>query len=139
MGFAPKTREQGVPLRARPDLDGEGPARIPFPENGVDSAITNFAAVPESQSPSKPTAFPQPLWLRRVKLVGVVAICIWLGMTLVALPWTRWWTENSLLLSYPALASVLQRNFVRGVISGIGLIDVWLGVWEAVRYRESRA
>jgi len=138
MGFAPKTREQAVPLHARPDSDGEGSGRIPFPENGVDSALINFAAVPESQSPSNPTAFPKPLWLRRVKLVIAVAFCIELGLILVVLPWTRLWTENSLLLSFPTLRSMLHQNFVRGLISGVGLIDVWLGVWEAVRYRESR-
>jgi formate/nitrite transporter FocA (FNT family) len=76
--------------------------------------------------------------LRRVKLVIAVAFCIELGLILVVLPWTRLWTENSLLLSFPTLRSMLHQNFVRGLISGVGLIDVWLGVWEAVRYRESR-
>lgn len=138
MGFAPKTREQRVPLQACPDLDADGLEHIPFPGNGLDSAATNLAAVPESQPPSKPAAFAEPLWVRRVKLVIGVAFFIELGLILVVLPWTRLWTENSLLLSFPTLRSVLHQNFVRGLISGIGLIDVWLGVSEAIRYREPR-
>lgn len=135
MAFAPKTREHGVPLEACPD--GGGSDRIPFPGNGLDSPAPKLTALPESPPPSKPAAFSEPLWLRRVKLVVAVAFCIELGLILVMLPWTRWWTENSLLFPYPLLRSVLHQNFVRGLISGIGLVDVWLGVWEAVRYRES--
>jgi hypothetical protein len=25
---------------------------------------------------------------------------------------------------------------VRGVITGIGLVDVWIGIWEAVHYKD---
>jgi hypothetical protein len=27
---------------------------------------------------------------------------------------------------------------VKGVITGIGLIDIWIGIWEAVHYRDQR-
>lgn len=78
-----------------------------------------------------------PLWMRRLSLVIFVAFCIELGMVLVVLPWTRIWTENRFLLTYPTLRNALQYNFVRGAISGLGLVDIGLGIWEAVRYRES--
>jgi len=28
---------------------------------------------------------------------------------------------------------------VRGAFSGLGVIDIWLGIWEVVRYREPRS
>jgi hypothetical protein len=31
---------------------------------------------------------------------------------------------------------LMQLGFVRGAVSGLGLLDIWLGVIEAVRYRD---
>jgi hypothetical protein len=31
---------------------------------------------------------------------------------------------------------LIGNNFVRGAISGIGIIDLWIGIWEAVHYRD---
>ncbi len=77
------------------------------------------------------------LWTERVFLVIYVVFCIELGMLLAVLPWTRIWSDNSLLAAYPWLRSIAHDNFMRGVVSGIGLVDIWLGIWEAVHYRES--
>ncbi|MBZ5629782.1 MAG: hypothetical protein LAO06_13050 [Acidobacteriia bacterium] len=76
------------------------------------------------------------IWLHRLSLVIFVIFCIELGMLLSVLPWTRVWTDNSLLAARPAWRAFLQDNFVRGVITGLGLIDIWIGVWETVHYRD---
>ena len=47
------------------------------------------------------------------------------------------WTDNSLLAGFPQVREFLTYDFVRGLISGLGLVDIWMGVAEAVRYRES--
>jgi hypothetical protein len=83
-----------------------------------------------------PPVSSDPLWIRRLKLVLFVLFCIELGMLLAVLPWTRVWTENSLLTAHPDLRSFLQHDFLRGAITGLGLIDIWLGIREAVNYRE---
>lgn len=77
-----------------------------------------------------------PRWLRRLSLVVYVAFCIEIGMLLIVLPWTQVWTENSLLLNRPELKGFLQQGFVRGVVTGFGILDLWLGISEAVHYRE---
>ena len=77
------------------------------------------------------------LWLHRLSLIIFVIFCIELGMLLTVLPWTRVWTENTLVASRPAWRALVQDNFVRGVVTGIGLVDIWIGIWEAVHYRES--
>lgn len=77
-----------------------------------------------------------PAWMQRVSLVVFVVFCIELGILLTVLPWTRVWTENSLLVGYPAIQSFVQQGFVRGIMTGIGLLDIWIGVWEAVHYTE---
>lgn len=90
------------------------------------------ASSPEPQIKVSYTA----IWLHRLSLVIFVIFCIELGMLLSVLPWTRVWTDNSLLAARPTWRALLQDNFVRGVITGLGLIDIWIGVWEAVHYRD---
>jgi len=76
------------------------------------------------------------LWVRRLWLIVFVLFCLEVGIMLTALPWTKIWTENSLLLGHLQLRRFLMRNFVRGLVSGLGLVDIWMGIAEAVRYRE---
>jgi hypothetical protein len=78
------------------------------------------------------------IWARRLSLVIFVVFCVEMGMLLVVLPWTPVWNENSLLLNYPSLRAFAQQNFVRGAITGLGLVDIWMGIWEAVLYREKK-
>lgn len=55
---------------------------------------------------------------------------------LMIVPWRPEWSDNPLLLSYPALRDLVGSGFVRGVVTGLGLINVWIGFWEALQYRE---
>ncbi len=85
-----------------------------------------------------PTPPKRPhLWLQRIWLVVFVLFCLEVGILLIVLPWTRIWTDNSLLLGFPQIREFLMQDFVRGLISGLGLVDIWMGVAEAVRYRET--
>ncbi len=77
------------------------------------------------------------LWGNRLALAVFVLLCLEVGIALTVLPWTRMWTENSLLTGFPQIREFLTYDFVRGLISGLGLVDIWMGVAEAVRYRES--
>lgn len=87
--------------------------------------------MPPRQKPKRPS-----LWVKRLWLIVFVLFCLEIGIILTVLPWTRIWTENSLLLGHPELREFLMRNFVRGLVSGLGLVDIWMGIAEAVRYRE---
>lgn len=86
--------------------------------------------------PAKPPNVPHR-WLQRLWLVVFVLFCLEIGILLTVLPWTSLWTSNSLLIGFPALKEFLSHNFVRGLVSGLGLIDIWMGVAEAVTYRET--
>jgi hypothetical protein len=78
-----------------------------------------------------------PIWLQRLSLFTFVLFCMVVGMTLVVLPWTPQWTQNSLLAPWPGVRAFLQQGFVRGAVSGLGLLDLWFGIWEALHYREA--
>lgn len=79
-----------------------------------------------------------PLWMRRLFLVIYVLFCIEVGGVLFFLPWMPLWLNNNLLAHWPTLRHVLSYGFVRGAISGLGLLDIWFGLAEAINYRERR-
>jgi hypothetical protein len=76
------------------------------------------------------------LWLHRITVLMFVFVCAVVGVLLVILPWRPEWTDNRLLLVFPELRSVVTNGFVRGVCSGLGVLDIWIGFWEAVHYQE---
>ncbi len=96
----------------------------------------SHAATMLSDKPATPRSRGR-IWARRLFMVVLVLFCIELGMALVVLPWLSVWTANSLVQSYPQLQSFLGNYFVRGAFTGLGLIDIWIGVWEAVHYRDN--
>lgn len=55
---------------------------------------------------------------------------------LMIVPWRPEWSENSLLLAYPGIRELISSGFVRGAVTGLGLLNVWIGFWEAIQYRE---
>ncbi|HSM86459.1 MAG TPA: hypothetical protein VLT16_09925 [Candidatus Limnocylindrales bacterium] len=79
-----------------------------------------------------------PVWFQRAFTVVYVLFCMTIGMVLVTLPWTSNWFENGMIARWPAVQQFLQHGFVRGAISGLGLVDIFLGVLEAVNYQERR-
>ena len=95
--------------------------------------------MPEPTSPageSKPRSRAE-IWLQRLKLTIEVIFFIELGMLLVVLPWTQLWSDNSMLVMHPAAQAVVNHGFVRGALTGLGLINIWIGVWDAVHYHEA--
>ena len=138
MDFAPN-REPGrdVPARDNPQQEPsiEPNERGTSPLNTVSR---NFTVIQGQTEPR--AAHPLPLWLRRIMLFIFVAFAVEIGMFLVVVPWYdsgRLWSENSLLLRFPTLRAFLAQDFIRGIVSGIGLVDIWVGIWEAVHYKES--
>ena len=88
----------------------------------------------------EPPAHPAPsraqLWMHRISVFLFVLITAVAGVLLIILPWTPEWTDNYLLLSFPALRTIVDNGFFRGVCSGLGLLDIWIGFWEALHYHE---
>jgi hypothetical protein len=76
------------------------------------------------------------LWMRRLAVLMFVFLCAVAGVLLVILPWRPEWTDNHFLLGSPWLRAFVSSGFVRGLCSGLGLLDIWIGFWEAVHYHE---
>jgi hypothetical protein len=54
------------------------------------------------------------------------------GLLLIVLPWSSFWEHNYFAHILPALAPVLTNNFVRGAVSGLGVVNVIAGFFELV-------
>ena len=100
-------------------------------------APASSAYPPESSpTPGVPARPGSRLWFRRLGVLLFVFLCATIGVMLIILPWRSEWTENHLLLAYPVLRDVLGSGFVRGVCTGLGVLNIWIGFWEAIQYRE---
>jgi hypothetical protein len=116
-----------------PDLSGEANgAPGPRPLSGeVESGLL------ESAEPAPPrVAGNAQLWMHRTSVFLFVLISAVAGVLLIILPWTPEWTDNYLLLSFPWLRTLVSNGFFRGFCSGLGLLDIWIGFWEALHYHE---
>ena len=76
------------------------------------------------------------LWVHRLAVLLFVFFCAILGVILIIFPWRDEWTTNSLLFGHPGLQDFVSSGFVRGLCTGLGLLDVWIGFWQAVHYHE---
>jgi hypothetical protein len=76
------------------------------------------------------------LWFRRIGVLLFVFLCATLGVMLMILPWRPEWSDNPLLLPYPTLRAVAANGFTRGLATGLGVLNVWIGFWEAIQYQE---
>jgi hypothetical protein len=67
-----------------------------------------------------------------VKRLLLVAFFLEIGFVLIVVPWSAFWDRNYFAELVPSLHPFITNNFVRGAISGLGLIDVSVGLTELV-------
>jgi hypothetical protein len=64
--------------------------------------------------------------MNRLLRVVLVLLCFELGVLLVLIPWSTFWERNFFLDRYPQLIPVVLNSYLRGAISGLGLLDIWI-------------
>jgi hypothetical protein len=109
----------GMQMNREPRAGESGPSLVPAAARGRDDAHDR----------------PSP-WPARIALAIEVMVWFELGLILIFVPWRRAWTDNSLILNFPHLREFLAMNFVRGAVTGIGLLDLWMGISRAVYYKD---
>ena len=98
-----------------------------------------FPETPPAPAVARPESDVAPVWLQRLSLVVLVIFCFYIGGLMTLLPWSpRYWSGNAWIMNHPAAANWLFRGWVRGLISGIGLLDLWIGLSEMLQYRDLR-
>jgi hypothetical protein len=66
--------------------------------------------------------------LNRLLRIAMLMVWLELGLTLILVPWSDIWEANYFLYQYPALDLFLKNPFLRGAISGLGLMNVLFSV-----------
>jgi hypothetical protein len=90
----------------------------------------------------------------RLSVVFYILVCIELGLALAVLPWIPYgwlglslsdWSSNYFLVlaarktGHYGLQSFVASGWVRGAVSGVGLLNLAMGIWQLIHFRETVA
>ena len=75
--------------------------------------------------------------MNRLLAVAFILFYFEIGLYLVFVPWSQLWEHNVLLAYSLHLRGLLLNNFVRGAVSGLGVVDLALGFSELGRFWKS--
>jgi len=85
----------------------------------------------------------------RLSVIFYIILCLEIGLVLTVLPWVPhgWlglsdWSNNYFLLLAAHKAGYGVQRFVasgwvRGAVSGIGILNLGMGIWEIVNFRKT--
>jgi hypothetical protein len=62
-----------------------------------------------------------------IRRLVYVAFFLEVGLLLVVLPWSGFWAHNYFVVEWPALEPLVTNNFVRGAVTGLGLVNLYAG------------
>ena len=60
----------------------------------------------------------------------LAAFFLEVGFALIVVPWSAFWDRNYFVQALPMVGKVMTNNFVRGAVSGLGVINMAVGTWE---------
>lgn len=90
-----------------------------------------------SGEPASPPPQRIPRWLVRFELFLRVMLRMYIGLAVCYVPWSRtFWDQNPLFVQFPTLSIYAANGAVRGIVSGLGLLNLWIAFYEAVRHRD---
>jgi len=67
-----------------------------------------------------------------------IALLLETGLLLVLIPWSAFWDQNYLARVVPGLGALIINNYVRGAVSGLGLVNMWSALAELADLVSSR-
>jgi len=95
---------------------------------------------PGSEPDSRAAEHPPhrvPRWLERTELFLRVMLRMYIGLAICYAPWAHnFWDQNPIFLQSTALADFARLGAVRGIVSGLGLLNLWFAFQDAIRRRD---
>ncbi len=93
-----------------------------------------IAAIWYERALQTPGMDPESTLALRYDLALLVVVAFEMGALLLYLPWSVYWEQNYFLSHYPSLMHIVLHPTFRGVVSGIGVLDIMLAIgWIGAR------
>src|SRR5208283_5465445 len=73
------------------------------------------------------------VWQRRILSLCFVVFTLELGVFLLVFPWLEYWDLNWVPLQGPEWRELWMNNYFRGALSGLGVLNLWVGFVELLR------
>ncbi len=108
-----------------------------FPPGRASSGKATTSASTSSAVRNRPSRIP--VWLRVIELILFIVLRVYVGIIVLLLPWMPIWKNNSFLNHWPAVATFLSYGAVRGIVSGLGVLNIWIAITEVFRRRLPRS
>jgi hypothetical protein len=105
-------------------------------ESGPAITPLNPMPPPAATSAQNPSEAPErlPYWLRQSERFLRVVVRMYLGLLVCCAPWyPPAWDANPLFSSSPHLLAFITDGAVRGLVSGLGLLNLWIALRDALR------
>lgn len=106
------------------------------PTSAPGPAIAPASVHPSASDPAVPP--PGSGWFPRLMSLLVIVFCIEVGLFLLIYPWTESWSNNY--FAWAVRGDILtnwhsfwNNSYVRGGISGMGVVNLWIAVTEVFR------
>jgi len=80
--------------------------------------------------PAMPAMRPRYRWYQKAAGVLFVAFCLGVGLFLLIFPWTDGWESNYFATLVPEWHRYWDNLYVRGAISGVGVVNLWISFAE---------
>jgi hypothetical protein len=110
---------------------------VPTPGPAAESAPGSVPASPAAVHAASAPPQRIPRWLERAELFLRVLLRMYIGLAICYAPWSRmFWDRNPLFLQFPTLSIYAANGAVRGIVSGVGLLNLWIAFQEAIRRRD---
>jgi hypothetical protein len=122
-------------MQQQPESSSSTLTVSPAPLPGSASDVPEGAAAAPQATAHQPHRVPR--WLERVELFLRVMLRMYIGLAVCYAPWSHtFWDQNPLFLRFPALAGFAASGAVRGIVSGLGLLNLWIAFQDAIRHRD---
>ena len=89
----------------------------------------------ESMEGPVPISPPAHRWYHKLSAVLFITFCLEIGVFLLLFPWTEYWEGNYFSSLIPEWHQYWDNLYVRGAISGLGAINLYISVGEMIRLR----
>jgi hypothetical protein len=78
---------------------------------------------------------PAYRWYHKFSSIVLIIFCIEVGMFLLLFPWTEYWERNFFSSWVPEWHRFWDNSYVRGAVSGLGVINLYISLVEIFRLR----